>query len=240
MKKELLKAITYHSKHSNEKWSDIIKQLQEYIIDFENGVDTSDDIYNAAHISALGLKLLDFYNHNQINDDRNHFYLNIPKIGLDIDEVIADWVGHWVKHHGYKNVPEWWNFDKNIGEKFNLLQDNKDFWLSIPPKINPKDIPFEPHCYITSRSIPQQWTEEWIENNGFPTVPVYSVPFNESKIDVAKKSGIEVFIDDRFKNFVELNKNGICCYLLTAPHNIRYEVGYKRIKNIKDILTKIH
>ena len=108
--------------------------------------------------------------------------------------------------------------------------------MSIKPKIDPKDLPFEPHCYITSRPIPNEWTEQWIAENGFPTMPVYTVGVGESKVDVAKKSGIDIFIDDRFDNFVELNRAGICTYLMDAPHNQRYNVGHKRIKNLKDLL----
>ena len=66
-------------------------------------------------------------------------------------------------------------------------------------------------------------------------MPVYSVGLSESKIDVAKRSGIDIFVDDRFENFVELNQAGICCYLFDASHNQRYEVGYKRIKSLREL-----
>lgn len=35
---------------------------------------------------------------------------------------------------------------------------------------------------------------------------------------------------------IELEKNGICCFLMTAEHNKRYDVGYKRIDDLKDFL----
>jgi uncharacterized HAD superfamily protein len=116
------------------------------------------------------------------------------------------------------------------------MSDNKEFWLSIPAKVKPEDIPFEPHCYITSRSIPVEWTIEWLDNNGFPAVPVYSVGLGESKVEVAKESGIEIFVDDRFDTFVELNNAGICTFLFDAPHNQRYNVGHKRIKSLGELL----
>jgi uncharacterized HAD superfamily protein len=56
-----------------------------------------------------------------------------------------------------------------------------------------------------------------------------------SKIDVAKESGIDIFVDDRFENFVELNNAGICCYLFDSPHNRRYDVGHKRIKSLSEL-----
>ena len=54
--------------------------------------------------------------------------------------------------------------------------------------------------------------------------------------DVIKDLDIDIFVDDRFDNFVELNKAGICCYLFDAPHNRRYDVGYKRIKSLKELI----
>ena len=97
------------------------------------------------------------------------------------------------------------------------------------------EIPFEPHCYITSRACPNGWTAEWLEKNGFPTRPVYTVGHDQSKVEVALKSGIKWFVDDRFENFVALNEAGICCFLWDAPHNQRYEVGFKRIYSFKDL-----
>ena len=133
-------------------------------------------------------------------------------------------------------MPETWNFDRDINAKFDILKGDKDWWLSIPVKTSPKDIPFEPHCYITSRNIPTEWTEEWLDKNGFPSMPVYTVGHDQSKVEVALESGIDWFVDDRFDNFVELNRAGICCFLFDAPHNQRYDVGYKRIKSLKELL----
>lgn len=175
-----------------------------------------------------------YYKHYPQGDDRLHRYLKKTKIGLDVDDVLADWVGHWTKYHG-QEVPENWNFDRNIQAKFDSLKDDKEFWLSIPVKTKPSDIHFEPHCYITSRSVPKEWTEEWLDKNGFPTVRVHSIGFGQSKIQVAKESGIEIFVDDRFDNFVELNNAGICCFLFDCEHNQRYDVGYKRIKSLKEL-----
>lgn len=160
-----------------------------------------------------------------------------PKIGLDIDEVLADWVGHWTRYFG-QEIPSSWVFDRDIGAKFESLKDDKDFWMSIPAKVNHYEIPFEPHCYITSRSIPKEWTEEWLDRNGFPAAKVHSVGLGESKLDVAKSSGIDVFVDDKFDTFVELNNAGIDCYLFDAHHNQRYDVGNKRIYSLRELTQK--
>jgi len=218
-------------------WSSTIASMKRHLAAIERGedFDLESGLKHIDHLQCNAHFLSAYYKIAPQFDDRRHNYLNRPKIGLDIDEVLADWVGHWTKHHS-QEVPETWNFDRDIKAKFDSLKDDKDFWLSIPVKTKPSDINFEPHCYITSRSIPKEWTEEWIDKNGFPTMPVYSVGFGESKVEVAKKSGIDIFVDDRYENFVELNNGGICTYLFDAPHNQRYDVGYKRIKSLKELL----
>ena len=221
------------------KWSKVLASLKRHIAAFERGEDADPEtgILHVAHIMCNAAFLVEYYKIYPQGDDRQHQYLSMPRIGLDIDEVICSWVEHWTKYHGMV-TPECWNFDQHIGSKFEALKDDKAFWMSIPPKMNPRDLPFEPHCYITSRTIPKEWTEEWIQKNGFPTMPVYSVGLNQSKVEVAKKSGIDWFVDDRYENFVELNKAGICTFLFDAPHNQRYSVGYKRIYKLSDLLNK--
>lgn len=241
---QMVKVLTFGSQKYQERnwergmaWSKIISSLERHLAAIKKGEDFDQEsgMLHIAHLACNAHFLTAYYKIFPQGDDRPHTYLNRPKIGLDIDEVLADWVGHWTNHHG-QVTPEFWNFDGKIKEKFEELKDNKEFWLSIPTKTAPKDLPFEPHCYITSRSIPKEWTEEWIQRAGFPTMPLYVVPHNTSKVDVAKASGIEVFVDDRYENFVELNNAGICCFLFDAPHNKRYDVGFKRIHTLSELV----
>lgn len=217
-------------------WSKVLASLKRHVLAIERGEDYDPEtgLLHAAHVMCNAGFLTEYYKIYPQGDDRPHAFLSKPKIGLDIDEVLADWVGHWTKHFGCE-VPETWNFDRHIGEKFDKLKDDSEFWLSIPVKTKPSDIGFEPHCYITSRSIPKEWTEKWLDMNGFPTMPVYCVGLDESKVEVAKKSGIDIFVDDRYENFVELTNNGIFTYLFDAPHNKRYDVGHRRIFNLKQL-----
>lgn len=218
------------------KWSKCLASLKRHIAAFEKGEDIDPELgtYHMANAAWNALAIMSYYKHYPEGDDRLHNIFPKKKIGLDIDEVLADWAGHWTKHHGLE-VPETWNFDRKIKEKFDLLKDDKEFWLSIPVKTPASSICFEPHCYITSRSIPIEWTMEWLDKNGFPTMPVYCVPFGVSKVQVAKESGIDWFIDDRYENFVELNQAGICTFLFDAPHNKRYDVGYRRVMDFNDL-----
>lgn len=222
------------------KWSRVFASLKRHLNYFEEGKDLDDEsgLNHMAHVIWNAVTLLEYTKIYPQGDDRYHRYLYRPKIGLDIDEVLCDWVTAWSKKWGYP-TPETWNFSYVNSHHFKELVESgelEDFYLNIPRKISPNELKFEPHCYITSRSVPVELTKKWLQNNGFPTMPVYSVGFEQSKVDVARESGIDIFIDDRYENFVELNRAGICTYLLDAKHNKRYEVGYKRIKNINDVL----
>ncbi len=217
------------------KWSNVIASLKRHLSAIEKGIDFDEETgeLHAAHLAANIHFLTAYYKIYPQGDDRPHNYLKAPKIGIDIDEVICDWIKAWCEKHN-QSIPESWTFDRKIGDKFQLLKEDKDFWLNIPAKIKPNELPFEPYCYITSRCIPIEWTEEWLDKHGFPSTKVYSIPMNKSKVDVAKESGIDYFIDDGYHNFIELNKAGICTFLMDCKHNQRYNVGYKRIKDFND------
>jgi len=55
------------------------------------------------------------------------------------------------------------------------------------------------------------------------------------KIQACKDMNVDIFVDDSYINFVNLNNAGICCYLFDTPHNQRYQVGYKRLYKLKDL-----
>jgi uncharacterized HAD superfamily protein len=71
----------------------------------------------------------------------------------------------------------------------------------LPPKTLPKDIPFEPHCYVTSRPVDTAITEQWLDKHGYPARPVITVPLGASKVEAIREAGVEIFVDDRFDNF---------------------------------------
>lgn len=194
-------------------------------------------LLHSAHIQWNAAVITEYYKIYPQGDDRPHAYLQRPKIGLDIDEVICDWVNPWCELHGLEK-PDHWNFSYDNLRRLTRAnpEELETFYANLPARISPKDIPFEPHCYITSRSIDTKITERWLEERGFPTAPVYSVGFGESKIDVARKSGIDIFVDDRYENFVELNNAGICTFLMDAAHNQKYNVGFKRLKSLRQLI----
>ena len=161
-------------------------------------------------------------------------------IGLDIDGVLADFRTAWCEF--YPDVapnPDNYHFDDKILEKYEIMRkagtlDN--FFLSLKPLIKPEDIPFEPKCYITARPVETRISELWLNKNGFPKKKVYTVPTGTSKVDIAKEAGVELFIDDYYKNFIELNEEGIFTYLYTAPSNLKHDVGDMRLNSLSDMV----
>ena len=222
-------------------WSKVVASMKRHILAFERGEDFDPETgeLHMAHVMCNAAFLTEYYKIHPQGDDRPHTYLNMPKIGLDIDEVLCDWLGAWREKWGIKEVPTSWYFDRQIRKRFEQMQKDgtlNEFYLNLKPLIDGKKLPFEPYCYITSRPVLSEVTEAWLDMHGFPAKPVITVGVGGSKVDAAKEAGIDVFVDDSFGNFKALNEAGICCYLFTTPHNERYNVGHKRIDNLNELM----
>lgn len=213
-------------------WAKIMAPAARHLSAMMQGEDYDKEtqLLHAAHLACNALFLIRAYHSFPEMDHRKAVLTK--RIGLDIDNVIADFSTAWTERFGPIDM-ECWNFDRHIASKFRLVENDKDFWMSIKPLISPADIPFEPCCYITSRPIPNEWSEEWLDANGFPQSPVFTV--NDSKLPLVKEH-CDWFVDDRYENFAELTLNGGCCFLMDAPHNQRYNVGHKRIKSLKNLI----
>lgn len=243
---ELAKILTFGSQKyaawnwaKGMKWSRVIGSLKRHLNAIERGEDFDPEsgLLHSAHVMCNAMFLTEYYKIYPQGDDRHHTYLNIPKIALDIDGVLADFIGHITSIYDFNgHIPTHWN-DPIIRDLYPKIKDDKDFWLSMPPLIKQEDMPFEPHCYITSRSIDVTITEQWLDKHGFPRAPVYSIGHDESKINIAKNVGVEIYVDDRWENFVELNNAGICCFLFDAPYNRKHDIGYRRIYDLKQLIT---
>ena len=169
---------------------------------------------------------------------------NTLNIGLDVDGVIADFTRGW--HAVYPDaaeLPDRYNYDPLMGQRFKQMKADgtlDDFFLGLNPLIHPANIGFEPKGYVTARPVQTAVTEFWLHKNGFPRKPVITVPWGANKVEAMKELGIEIFIDDFYGNFVELNEGGILCYLYSAPWNQEHDVGDLRLNSLSDILLLQH
>ncbi len=218
------------------KWSRVLGSLKRHLNAIERGedVDPETGLLHSAHVLCNAMFLTDYYKIYPQGDDRQHKYLSKKRIGLDIDDVLADWCPTFCKLADIP-IPNSWNFGfpdildklKKKGIDYNKVMEN------LPVKIKPEDIPFEPVCYITNRiHVDVSIAENWLNKNGFPKTKVIQTT---DKASVAKEMQLDIFVDDKYETFVEMNKQGICTYLFDAPHNQRYDVGYKRIYNLKEL-----
>ena len=222
-------------------WMSVIASLKRHIEAFEAGEDYDPESgeLHIAHAACNVHFLNAFYYIFPQGDDRPKRFLKQPKIGLDIDCVLADFVKAWGElYDDVSFEPTSWYMDRNMKKRFDDMRKNgtlNDFYLSIPPMIKPEELLFEPYCYITSRPVPTEITEKWLDMHGFPRRKVYTVDLLHTKVDVAKESGIDIFVDDSFDNFVDLNKNGIFTYLYDSPWNRKFDVGHMRINSLSEL-----
>lgn len=161
-------------------------------------------------------------------------------IGLDIDGVLADFTKGWNKvYPDAAAIPDKYNYDPLMGQRFKAMKAGgtlDNFFLSLEPLFDPKDLPFTPKAYVTARPVDTAITEQWLKKVGFPTAKVITVEWGANKIDAMHEAGIEIFIDDFYDNFRELNDAGIVTYLYSAPWNTMHDVGEMRLKSLKHIV----
>ncbi len=222
-------------------WTSVVASLKRHIAAWEKGEDHDPEtgLLHMGHAACNVHFLTAFYHLFPQGDDRPKRILNRPKFGLDIDGVLADFGGAWSGlYPEISATPNSWYFDRNIKKRFDTMRDEgvlNDFYLSFEALVKPEDIPFDPICYITSRPVDKEISEQWLDQKGFPTKPVLSIDIQKSKVEVAKEAGVEIFVDDSYENFVDLNNNGIFTYLYSTPWNKRYDVGHMRIDSLKEI-----
>lgn len=153
------------------------------------------------------------------------------KIYLDIDGVLADFVGHFFEYLNLPNhLPTDWN-DERIRSNFHLIENDTKFWITMPRLID--SLPFIPHGYITSRPIDNAVTTFWLGANGFPFAPCITIKPGSLKSEHLD-SGI-CLIDDAAHNYEDAINNGIKCLLFDTTYNRHIETPH-RIKSLHEVV----
>lgn len=263
---EVAKVFTYGDKKYNPDgtnphnwlkgmaWSKMIASGKRHINAMERGEDYDFDpncpdcksgnfckshsgLLHAALAAWNFLGLVSYYKYHPKLDDRFKV-TDIPRIGLDIDEVLANFTKQYDKH--YKTgIPSSWNFDKEMPNRLKKHAKDKKFWMDIEPHISGHDIPFEPVVYITARPVDSSITEAWLKKHNFPVAPIVTVKPTESKLDVVKKYNLDIFVDDNYKTFCSINNNSdTLCLLFAASHNKRHkaQAGHMYINSLSEVL----
>lgn len=173
-------------------------------------------------------------------DNRLHWFKSpVKNVWLDLDGVVVDFETHFLK---YLRLPEDhptdWN-DYRFRENFDRIANDQHFWDTCPALIKPEEIDYPIAGYCTARPCSNVVIDNWLKRNGFPKAELINVGANGKKSDLLKDKENIIFIDDSIKNFIDLSSNGIVCYLMSRPHNIKYNVGIYRCNNIREFLEKI-
>lgn len=137
--------------------------------------------------------------------------MNKLKIGLDIDQVLADWATPFFKRFTIKK-------DEDITRICNQkLAKDRDFWLNLDVIQYP--VGFEPTLYCTKRSCLKTYSKEWLDKNNFPHKPVYQIFCQNDNKGRYIKGRIDVFVDDSIQNFIQMNSIGVPTLLMDTSHN---------------------
>ena len=133
------------------------------------------------------------------------------KIGLDIDDVLAEFMQVYLKRFGKPKQD--YEITKNVQ---NVLRKDKMFWETLPVL---NTLNFVPELYCTKRVNSKVWTKNWLRNNDFPDRPVYQVYYQKGNKANYIKGKVDVFIDDSVTNFIQMNLSGVPCLLYDKEYN---------------------
>jgi uncharacterized HAD superfamily protein len=162
----------------------------------------------------------------------------LKRVYLDIDGVLADFRNGFLDHLNLSKEPESDWADPRFARNFHRVKDDNDFWRSLPALVTHDQLNYPIQGYVTQRPCPTEVTEEWLDSHLFPAKPVITV--GGSKLDVLRKLGCDVFVDDNFYTFCELNRNGVLCFLMTRHHNEKYHIeDFLRVDNLGQFFQRV-
>lgn len=192
--------------------------------------DEESQLNHLGHAIVNAIFLKQFYHLAPWYDDRLKNYMILPKIALDLDDTVADFLGAYKNYYGLNKDITQWFFSYKTSENLKALEKEKDFWINMPVLHRPD---FTPAFYISSREIPVEWSKEFLEKNNLPCKEVYHIGYTESKTQILKDLGCQLFIDDKLENIIDAQKAGIASYLIDNPNNRSFDMGYRRVFDLK-------
>jgi len=240
-------------------WKSVIASAKRHIAAWESGEDIDPDL-NTKHLANAMWNIATLLHYTETKpefDDRDLWYKKpLKSLWLDLDGVLFDFEKDYLNwyaskahcigcDHTFKDnllkPPTDWN-DYRFREGFSKVKDDQDFWRNMSTLIKPEDISYPISGYCTSRSSCKLITiHESLIKHGFPKAKIINTEGNKTKSQALLELNDPniVMVDDSFDNFNDLQKNGIVCYLMSRPHNLKYDVGHWRVNNMQELMIKL-
>lgn len=162
------------------------------------------------------------------------------KIGYDLDGCIVAFIQGFYKWFN-KPIPPITTWENDfVNAHFKEIAHNKEFWLGLEPLIHPLELDgVEPYCYITARPVDPHISFKWLEMNGFPLAPVFGVGADgakhDTKTEIIKELGINIFVDDKKQHFDEINSMTDCtCFLMNTTWT-KWENAEPKLYNFQEL-----
>ena len=174
-----------------------------------------------------------------------NFFEQITKDGkvvaLDIDDTLADFIGHMVSVYGEPV------FDSMSSGSLEIMWPHIDWATALKDQILTKDMPVidgaleladelacrAPIAYVTARPKELSWvTSLWLEGHGFPPAPVACLG-RDLKAGFLRSGMFKLIIDDNPKAMRIAQQVRAKRYCVAQPWNEdeRYRMSIKEITN---------
>lgn len=223
-----------------QPWTESMGSVLRHIEAWRSGIDVDPDLncHHLAHAAWGLLSLLEFHSiHPELDDRQQWFRKRFKRVWVDIDSCCQEFEEYFLKYLGLpEHHPTDWQ-DHRFRENLVKIKDDREFWINQPPLADPKDFTYPLTGYCTSRLPDDTWTLEALRRNGFPVAEFINVR-GGSKAK-ALKGICDVMLDDSINTFMECQREGICCFLMSRPHNEKYNVQNWRVSSVKEYFERV-
>ncbi|NMB46377.1 MAG: hypothetical protein GX998_08220 [Firmicutes bacterium] len=94
------------------------------------------------------------------------------------------------------------------------------------------------HLITARQTCYEEITRQWLAKHDFGYKDLW---FADDKGKLCQHLGVELFVDDYWENCLDVHNHGTRALLMTAPHNLRYQMkkGIYRVENWQEIAAHI-